>query len=301
MHAQVVSQLDHALIIHRSVADFGDDIPFLQRINRIILVGFMNHHALDVRGQFEERTQSRILQRLQLIIHGGLAVIMTIGDVLKKQLYLLAGNDVANVLGLIQAAERQTDHLVAHRRRTAAVAGIDGRINLDAQTENRKVIRGELHARNDSLRDGKTVASFRKSVGQDRVLDARQCFGPCQRRMRVEKFFIIQLEHGQIDSRSDGFHRGGYFIPGLICLDLHLAGIIHDVGIGQDAPAFNHHAAAGLIFRRVFCPWLVRIGVTHRGENLHHRIFNGAGTGAGGGNIGGDNRRRGFGGVETET
>ena len=66
--------------------------------------------------------------------------------------------------------------------------------------------------------------------------------------MRVKKFSIIQLEHRQIDSRSDGLDRGGYFISGLIRLDLHLAGIIHDMGVGQDALAFNYHTTVSSPF-----------------------------------------------------
>ena len=68
----------------------------------------------------------------------------------------------------VQMAERQADHLVAHHRRAAAVAGIDGGVNLDAQAGDREVIRREFHPRNDALGDGKAVAAFGIAVGHDR-------------------------------------------------------------------------------------------------------------------------------------
>ena len=69
-------------------------------------------------------------------------------------------------------------------------------------------------------------------------------FGPRQRRMRVKKLLVIQLEHGQINPRRDGLHRGGDFVAGLVRLDLHLAGVIDHMRVGQNAFAFDHHAAA---------------------------------------------------------
>ena len=57
---------------------------------------------------------------------------MAVGDVLEEQVHFLVGNDVTDVLRLIQVAEGKADHLVAGNGGAAAVAGIDGRIDLDA-------------------------------------------------------------------------------------------------------------------------------------------------------------------------
>ncbi len=71
---------------------------------------------------------------------------MTVGDVLQKQFHFLIGNNVTDALRVIQVAEGQPDHFVPDHRRAAAVAGIDHRIDLDAQAGNGEIIRDEFHA-----------------------------------------------------------------------------------------------------------------------------------------------------------
>jgi hypothetical protein len=53
----------------------------------------------------------------------------------------------------LSPAEREADHFVAGDGRTAAVAGIDGRIDLNAQARYRIVVSRELNARHDALGD----------------------------------------------------------------------------------------------------------------------------------------------------
>ena len=57
--------------------------------------------------------------------------------------------------------------------------------------------------------------------------------------MRIEKRFIVQLKHGEINSRRNGFDSSGYFVAGLAPFYLNLAGIKHNMGIGKDAPTFG--------------------------------------------------------------
>ena len=137
-HAQVVAELDHALVVDRCVADFGDDIPLLHadkpdhRLNRACGRPCHEQPGRSLRNErragFSSVCNASNMRRL--------AVVMTVGDVLKEQVDLLAGNDVADVVGVIEAAEGQADHLVADHGRPAAVARIDGRVDLDAQAGN---------------------------------------------------------------------------------------------------------------------------------------------------------------------
>ena len=106
------------------------------------LVGPVHDHALDGLVELQVLAQRRILQRLQLVVHGRLAVIVAVGDVLEEQIHFLVGDDVADVLRVAaQLAEREADHLVAGDRGAAAVAGIDRRVDLDAQPRHRIVVR----------------------------------------------------------------------------------------------------------------------------------------------------------------
>ena len=54
--AQIGAQLDHALVVHRRVADFGDDVPFLQRVSRVGAVGLVHHHAFNGFVELEKLT-----------------------------------------------------------------------------------------------------------------------------------------------------------------------------------------------------------------------------------------------------
>jgi len=72
------------------------------------------------------------------------------------------------------------------------------------------------------------------------LMPATSC--PRQRRMRVEKFFVIQLEHGQIKSPRRCLHER-IFIAGLIRLVICNLAANPRTWRCQDS-AFNHHAAA---------------------------------------------------------
>ena len=78
---------------------------------------------------------------------------MAIRYVLEKQIDFLVGNDVADVVRGTKMAEREADHFVAHHGGSAAVAGIDGRVNLNAQAGNGIIVGFKLDAGNDALRD----------------------------------------------------------------------------------------------------------------------------------------------------
>jgi len=78
---------------------------------------------------------------------------MTIGNVLKEKLDFLARDDVTDIFGVAQVAERQANHLVADNRRSAAVARVDGRVDLNAKARHGKVVGGKFDARDDAAGD----------------------------------------------------------------------------------------------------------------------------------------------------
>jgi len=59
--------------------------------------------------------------------------------VAQEQLDFLVGDDVADVLRIEHAGKGQADHLFARNHGAAAIARVDGRIDLDAQTETGKL------------------------------------------------------------------------------------------------------------------------------------------------------------------
>ena len=84
-----------------------------------------------------------------------------------------------------------------------------------------------------------------KPISQHGVLDMRQLAGARHRRMGVEKAGVVELQNREVDAGRDGEHGCRYFVAGCVGLHLDLAGVEHDVGVGQDAFALDHHAGAG--------------------------------------------------------
>src|SRR5437868_6021407 len=120
------------------------------------------------------RTQRRVLQRLQIVVHGRLAVVTAVRHVLQEDLDLLYWDDVADVLRRLQVTKGETDDLVTNYGRAAAVSGINRGIDLDAQPERRKTVAGKFDPRDNSLGNGKTRPAGGIAVNHDRVLRVRK-------------------------------------------------------------------------------------------------------------------------------
>jgi hypothetical protein len=88
--------------------------------------------------------------------------------------------------------------------------------------------------------------------------------------MRIEKFLVFQFENRQIHARRDCLHDRGKLVSRLICLNLHFARVLDDVGVGQNAFAADHSPAGGDVTRLFFCPRLGRIRLTQGGEDFYH-------------------------------
>ena len=87
--------------------------------------------------------------------------------------------------------------------------------------------------------------------------------------MRIEKFLVFQFENGKINPGSDSFDNGWKFVAGLVGLDLHFAGVLHDMRIGQNALAADHDPTGGDIVRLFFCPRSGGIRLTQGGEDFY--------------------------------
>ena len=95
----------------------------------------------------------------------------------------------------------------------------------------------------------------------------------------VESFFNT---HGEklalrLEGPRVGFHRkireATINRPGLVRLDLHFAGVLHHVRVGQNAFAADHSPAGCDFIRLFFCPGLARIGQAKGCEDFYNRVF----------------------------
>ena len=73
--------------------------------------GGVDDHALGLLVEAEEAAERVVLERLERLVDGRLAVVGPVGDVLEEEVDLLAGDDVADVVGLGELAEDEPDHL----------------------------------------------------------------------------------------------------------------------------------------------------------------------------------------------
>ncbi len=100
----------------------------------------MDDHALGFLVQAEKTAQGVVFQGLERFVDSRLAVVSPVGDVLEKQVDLLAGDDVADVVGLGELAEDEADHLAVDQGRAAAIAGVDRGIDLHPQARHSLVV-----------------------------------------------------------------------------------------------------------------------------------------------------------------
>jgi hypothetical protein len=90
--------------------------------------------------------------------------------------------------------------------------------------------------------------------------------------MGVEERLVLQLEHGQVDSRGHGLDPGRYLVAGQVALDLYLGRVEDDMGIREDAPALDHDPGSGDVLRRALRPRPEQVRRPGAREDLDHGI-----------------------------
>ena len=105
------------------------------------------------------------------------AVVNAVFDVGEKMLNFLDGNQIADVLRVLNQAKHQANQFAVGYRRAAAVAEIERGVDLDAQAGGLVVVVGELDARDDALGYRELRAAGRIAVDVDVVFDPRQFLG----------------------------------------------------------------------------------------------------------------------------
>ena len=80
------------------------------------------------------------------------------------------------------------------------------------------------------------------------------------------------FRYRQVDPRADRLDPGGQLVARLVAFDEELAGVEHDVGVGQDALAVDDDAGAAGFVRAVLGPGLCQVGIAHRRGDLDDRL-----------------------------
>ena len=230
----VVVHPHHSGVVDRVIADLRQDIAGSKRIRRVMHLEPPQQHSGGFLVKLELAPQALVLEVLKRIDQHGLAVVAAVLDVLQKEVNLLHGNDVTDVISLLKLAEDQADHLPVGDRRATAVARIDGRVDLNAQSVRHLVVLGIFEPRHDSPRDREVHAPLGIAIGEHRLLNLGDIPAQRQRRMGFEERRVVEFEHGEVDRSRNRAHPGGQLLARLVGLNEDLTRRINHVRVRQD-------------------------------------------------------------------
>ncbi len=249
-----------------------DDVPFPERIGRVVVVGLRDHDSADAFGQSQAAAQGVVFDGLNQFKSLRFAVVYPVFDVVQKKLDFLHRNQITDVLSVLNQTENQTRELAIRDRRPAAVAEVERSVHLNAQPRGLIVIVCVFDPRNDSLGYGKLGAAGRIAIDVDGVFDSRQLVGERQRAALVKKRFVVKLQYRQVHSRRHRLDPSRQVTRGLVRLHVYLAGVAHHVSVGEDAFAVDDDSRSFYLLRNISHPWSQQIGSVMNGVNLHHEI-----------------------------
>jgi len=276
--AQIVPERHHALIIDLGVTDGRDHVPLLERVARIGAIRPVHDDAVHEFVESEKAPQRGVFERLQLIVHGRLAVIgVTARDLREKKRDLLVRNDVTDVVA--DRAEGESDHLVVGDHRAAAVAGVECGIDLDAQPRGADAVVDEFDPRDDALGDGECVAPGGEAIRVHRVGDLWERVGAREGAVLLEKCLIVHLQHRKVDRRGNGDHGSEQLIASSVGLNLDLTRVEDDVSRGEYAIAIDDRPASGHLRRRLLGPGARRVRPQHCGKHFDDAVAHAVGGG----------------------
>ena len=192
------------------------------------------------------------------------AVVFSILHILEKTLHHRHGNHVADILRDISriALEGHANDLAILHHRSAAVAGIDGGVDLDGEVGIHSGMREglEIDPRNDTASDGQPLASDRVSVNGYDGLDLGQA-AEFERRRAIEKLGLVDLQQREVAIVRDMEHARGVGLRVAFFGDCQEARVADDMGIRHDPVAINHKSRPHAGKDRAWAPRRFVIGL----------------------------------------
>eukprot|EP00968_Pinguiococcus_pyrenoidosus_P024465 scaffold4700_cov271-Pinguiococcus_pyrenoidosus.AAC.2 len=186
------------------------------------------------------------LQPLEVHPYGGEARVAPVAfNVLKQVAEDLRGDDVSAVLH-VRVDERlegnSHDSVGVIYDRPAAVAGIDGRVDLDGQQICSGLrIRLHLNPANDASCDAHGVAAHRVADHLHVVIQGRH-LAKFHARHSFPKLVLQHGQDGQVAFRRFRHHLCHEFLAPFSPAHLHQGAVLYCVRVGDDAPAFDAEA-----------------------------------------------------------
>ena len=205
--------------------------------------------------------------------HVDVFVVVPIGDVPEEVLQHRGGDHVADVLGDIPAValESHADDLVVLQHRAAAVAGVDGRVDLTGQVAvHRRVAVGlEVDARHDALRDREPLAA--NGIAEDRHAGLEPGdAADLQRAQSLVKIGVADFQHGQVAIVRDELDPRRVLLRIVLPLHRDEARVADHVRVGDDARPRDDETCAYPARHVARVPRHLVVGVLRGGGDPHH-------------------------------
>ena len=204
---QIVKDLHVALAVQRLIADLEHDVPAFERI-----VGFVAKRLDDEDAglffQAQLGPQGLVLGGRHFFAKLQLAGVISILGGGKQRFDLLGGQQVADVVARRVLAEDQADELTVAHGGSAAIARIQGGVDLDAHGGGTVSDGTVLDPRNDALGDRKLLSADGIAVDAHALLQRRQVVGQGQRTTLFEEGGVVDLDNRHVQPRHVDLHLG---------------------------------------------------------------------------------------------
>ena len=198
---------------------------------------------------------------------------MAISHILQESLDDRGGNHIAYILGhhAAEALESHSNNTVVLNDRSAAVAWIDGGVDLNHQmgVHARMGISPVIDARHYAPGYGKPVTAYGITQHRNGGIQGRH-LTKLQRRRTFEKAFIHHLQHGQIAIVGDELDMG-FVAPGIsLFFEADETRIADHMGVGDNATLGNDKARAPALAGSARIPRHEIIGRLGHGVYTNH-------------------------------
>ena len=273
VQSQFVHDLHVALAVQGPVADFQDDVPALERIIGLVAERLDDEHA-GLFFQAQLGPQGLVLGGRHFFAQLQFAGVGALFNGLEQHSYLLGGQQVADAFACGILAEDQADELAVAHGGPPTVAGIQGGVDLDPHGGRGGSDTVVFDPRNNALGDRKLFSAHGVAIDAHALFHGGQIVGQRQGRTLFEKGPVVDFDDGHVEFRHEDLYLGRHPLGRLVGLHENLAGVGHDVGIGENPLARQDDAAAGGFAGRVLGPGAEEVGLAKRRVDLNDGIGN---------------------------
>ena len=175
---------------------------------------------------------------------------------------------LADVLGVVQALERDADDLLVEEYRATAVAGVDRSINRDREQPAIRVgVALKLDAADHAFGDRDFLATNREAHDGHFVLQVGKLLPQPGDRGLHPKLFVLDLKQREVGVVAHRREAGDELVRMRAGLNLNEGRVSHHVRAGENHAGRDNHTRAGPVGRARGLPWALVVGLLGGSED----------------------------------